>query len=167
MTTIHTATDSTRAFAEFSPGKLILQIRHAGLYLLSKWKKILIFATACGLAIAIYSFFKKPDYVAEITFALDEQASQDNKNGFSELEHELGIVSALDAGAVFSSMTNIVELIQSRLLIEKTLRSSVNIDGKSLVFADFFLDSLDYRDKWLKGTRDYHHNFVSAKKNHK
>ncbi len=165
MTTITPTGEPIGTFDEFSPKRIILQTRLACIYLLSKWKQILFFALLCGIAIAIYSFFKKPDYAAEITFAVDEQSTQENKNNLSELDRELGIASSLDAGAVFSSLTNIVELMQSRLLIEKTLRSSVNINGKSLVFADFFLDSLDYRDKWMKKSPYYHIDFLSKEKN--
>ena len=42
-----------------------------------------------------------------------------------------------------------VELLRSRLLMEKTLRSSVMIGKKYIVLEDFFLDSLDYRDDWV------------------
>jgi uncharacterized protein involved in exopolysaccharide biosynthesis len=165
MTDINTAhTDSNRVFDEFSPKKLILQVQSSGVYIISKWKIILLFAIIAGLAGAANSYFKKPTYVAEITFALDEGAAQSAKTDYSQLSEQLGISTVLDAGGVFSSMTNIVELIQSRLLIEKTLRSSVSIDGKSLVYADFFLDSLHYRDKWMKGSPYSRLNFLSEKK---
>ncbi len=163
MTAITPNTDMerTQVFDGLSPKKIILQIQGALSYLLSKWKIILPLAIACGLALAIYSLFKKPDYVAEITFTLDEEATQSPRNAYSELGEELGLTSP-EAGSVFSSMTNIVELMQSRLLIEKTLRSKTTIDGKSLVFADFFLDSLEYRDKWMKKSPYYHLRFDST-----
>jgi len=53
--------------------------------------------------------------------------------------------------------------MQSRLLIEKTLRSTVNVEGKNVLLADFFLDSLDYREKWMKKSRFYHLDFLSKK----
>ena len=34
--------------------------------------------------------------------------------------------------------------------IEKTLKSTITINNHKLIFADFFLDSLDYREKWTK-----------------
>jgi hypothetical protein len=145
--------ESNRVFDEFSPKKLILQARSAIRYTISRWYKILGFGLLCGLAGAAYSLTKKPIYAAEITFALDEGATQSEKNEYSGLAEELGLSTSLNAGGVFSSMTNIVELIRSRLLIEKTLKSSVIIDGKSLLFADFFLDSLKYREKWMKNRR--------------
>ena len=66
------------------------------------------------------------------------------------MSEQLGIGSLMDAGGVFSSATNIVELMQSRLMIEKTLRNTTQVGNRKLVFADFFLDSLDYRKKWFE-----------------
>lgn len=166
MTAVTPNTDTARTFDEFSPRKLILQIQRAFAYIFSKWKIILLVALLCGIALAIYSYFKKPYYVAEVTFTLDEEATQGAKSGFSALGEELGLTSP-EAGGVFSSTTNIVELMRSRLVIEKTLRTVDTINGKPLVFADFFLDSLDYREKWMKKSPYYHLNFLSAKKDEK
>jgi Chain length determinant protein len=160
--------NSNRVFDEFSPKKLILQGRSAFKYVLSRWKLILLAGILLGAAAAIYTFFTKPNYQAEITFAIDEVPSEPAaKSTFSEISDELGLGTTLDGGTVFSSLTNIVELMQSRLLIEKTLRSAANIDGTQVVFADFFLDSLDYRDKWMKNSPYYHINFQVPKKDKK
>lgn len=154
-------TGSSQVFDEFSPRKLVVLGQHSGAYLFSKWKTILLVALLFGLGGYIRSYLKKPTYVAEITFALDEGAGQSTKSEYSQLSEQLGIETILNAGGVFSSPTNILELMQSRLLIEKTLRDSVSIAGKQIIFANFFLDSLDYRDKWLKGQQL---NFSSVKK---
>lgn len=133
-----------------------------GRYLLSKWLVILAAALLFGVAGAAYSLTKKPQYIAEMTFVLDEEATQSPRSGISQLSEELGLGS--DAGGVFSSPTNIAELMMSRLLIEKTLRSTVQVEGgKPLLLADFFLDSLDYREKWMKKSRFYHLDFLSKK----
>jgi len=149
------------SYEEFSPRKFILQLQGLGRYLLSKWLVILAVALLFGIAGAAYSFTKKPQYIAEMTFVLDEEATQSPRSGISQLSEELGLGS--DAGAVFSSPTNIAELMMSRLLIEKTLRSTVKVEGKNVLLADFFLDSLDYREKWMKKSRFYHLDFLSQK----
>ena len=149
------------SYEEFSPRKFILQLQGLGRYILSKWLVILAVALLFGIAGAAYSFTKKPQYIAEMTFVLDEEATQSPRSGISQLSEELGLGS--DAGAVFSSPTNIAELMMSRLLIEKTLRSTVNVEGKNVLLADFFLDSLDYREKWMKKSRFYHLDFLSKK----
>jgi uncharacterized protein involved in exopolysaccharide biosynthesis len=157
-----------RVFNEFSPKILILQTKSVLLYLLSRWGTILLFATLTGLAAAAYYYFKKPNYTAEITFALDEGVAQ-NHSANVEVDRDFGIgremgLSSYDAGTIFSSMTNIVELMQSRLLIEKTLRKTIKIDQHTVTFADFFLDSLDYRKKWLKKSSVARPDFSAAHK---
>jgi hypothetical protein len=145
-----------RVFDEFSPKRMILQLRSVFVYVLSKWRTVLLTALILGAAGATYSYFKKTDYVAEVTFALDEGAapSQAGRSGLSEITDALGMGGpSYDAGGVFSSPTNIVELMESRLLVEKTLRNTVLVNGHSLSLADFFLDSLGYREKWLKGKK--------------
>ena len=165
METIHT-TELSRVSDDFSPKKFILQVQSMGGYLISKWLLILLFAVIFGIAGIIYVSTKDAVYTAEISFALDEEATQKAQNGFVELGEELGLgSSSVDAsGALFGRMTNIVELMQSRLLIEKTLKSSVSINGKPLIFADFFLDSLkNYRSEWMEGA-PYDHLVFNSKK---
>src|SRR5882672_10993541 len=147
---------------EFSPRKFLLQVQSAGRYIRSKWKMILLAGILAGLGGGVYSLFKKPVFVAEITFVLDEEATQAPRSGLSVLGEELGLGGA-DAGGVFSSPTNIAELMMSRLLVEKTLRSTVNVEGKKVLLADFFLDSLGYREKWMKKSPYYHLDFLSKK----
>jgi len=126
-----------------------------GRYILSKWWIILGAGILLGLAAALYSMTKKPQYIAEVTFVLDEEATQAPRSGISQLSEELGL--GADAGGVFSSPTNIMELMQSRLLMEKTLRSTVQVEGKRVLLADFFLDSLEYREKWKMEKSPYYH----------
>ena len=160
---------SDRVFDEFSPKKLFFQFKNIVFFVISKWPIILTIALICGSAAAVYTYLKKPTYLAEITFVLDEGIASNSKSAYSKLGEEFGIELGSDAGGVFSSMSNIVELMQSRLLIEKTLKSSVTINGKSLLFADFFLDSLNYREKWMKNnlykTIDFNTQYKDSKKN--
>ncbi len=165
METVYHTTEPQKAADDFSPKKFILQIQSMGSYLLSKWLLISLIALLFGIAGAIYVSTKDAVYTAEITFALDEEATQKAQNGFVELGEELGLgSSSVDAsGALFGRMTNIVELMQSRLLIEKTLRSTVAINGKPLIFADFFVDSLNYRSEWMLDA-PYDHLVFNSKK---
>lgn len=139
------------AFDEFSPKKILRAIRTIWAYVRSKLKWILGLAILSGIIGASIAYFKKPLYAAEITFALDEEKALHNKSEFSEFSEQLGL-APIDGGNVFSNVNNIAELIKSRLIIEKTLRSTVKIHNKEILFANFFLDSLDWRDKWLSSS---------------
>ncbi|MBI3883107.1 MAG: hypothetical protein HY305_02545 [Sphingobacteriales bacterium] len=148
-------------FDEFSPKQLIIHFQSVIGYLRSKWLPIILTGLLLSITTSIYYMLKKPTYVAEITFALDEEANHDMRSSFTQLSKELGLSSGgVGSDAVFNSIPNIVELMKSRLLVEKALRSSVNINGKTIVFADFFLDSLNYRDKWMKDNPSYQFNTV-------
>lgn len=166
MDTVYHTNESQKIQDDFSPKKFILQISSMSSYLLSKWLMILLFASLFGIAGIIYASTKDDVYTSEITFALDEEATQRAQNGFVELGEELGLgSSSVDAsGALFGRMTNIVELMQSRLLIEKTLRDTVLLNSKKLTFADFFLDSLkSYRSEWM-AEAPYDHLVFNSKK---
>lgn len=160
---METATYNTQQFNDdFSPKRFLQQVSSIIRYLLSKWLIIVSVGIGFGILGAIYASSKNTTYQSEISFALEEEATQKAKNGFVEMGEELGLgSSSIDAsGALFGRMTNIVELMQSRLLIEKTLRSTVTIYGKPIIFANFFLDSLDdYRNKWLKDAPYYNLKF--------
>jgi cbb3-type cytochrome oxidase subunit 3 len=155
--------NTQKRFDEFSPRRLILMVHKAFSYLFSKWFIILFVGVLLGGAYAAYSFYKKPKYTAEFTFALDDGAANSSAgNSLSALSQQLGFESTYEAGGVFSSMTNILELMQSRLIIEKTLKRSVTPYNKQIVFADFFLDSLGYRKKWMKGSPYYNIDFLKT-----
>jgi uncharacterized protein involved in exopolysaccharide biosynthesis len=152
-----------RRFDEFSPKRLLLLINKAFKYLLSKWWIIILAGLALGSLYAALNFSKKPAYTAELVFALDDGAVKSSSNNFSALSEELGFGSTYEAGGVFSSMTNILELLQSRLIIEKTLKRSVDLNGKKILFADFFLDSLNFRNKWMNSSSFKQINFLNTK----
>lgn len=154
--------ENDRVFDEFSPKKLLFQLKSIVDYVISKWLFILVVAILFAIATYFYMFLKKPSYLAVITFALDEGVAVNTKSPYSKLEQEFGIELGSDAGGVFSSTSNIVELMQSRLLIEKTLKSSVTINKHKLLYADFFLDSLDYREKWTKNRPSNKINFTDS-----
>lgn len=161
------ATDNTveeKRFEEFSPKKMILSIHNAFKYLLSKWWVLLLCGMAIGLIYVLFSMSKKTTYTAELSFALDDgTVKSTTSNSFSALSQELGFGPTYEAGGVFSSVTNILELLQSRLIVEKTLKRSVTLNGKAILFADFFLDSLDFRRKWMAGSPYEKANFLKTK----
>lgn len=135
------------SFDEFSPRRVIGWFSNLSGHLTKQWWKILLVALAGGLLGLTLAYLKKPGFKAEITFAVDEQKEQNNRSSFSEFSEQLGLGS-IDGGNVFSSIGNIQELIRSRVLIEKTLRKKVPTNP-SFTFADFYIDSCGFREKWI------------------
>jgi len=128
-------------------------------YLLSKWKLIVFFAlVGAGIGL-LYAFIKKPEYKAVVTFALE-----DDKQAGGGLSSALGLASSLgidlgtNAGGAFSG-ANLIELMKSRKMVQKTLLSSCNINNNQLVLANQLL-SISKLDKALANKSAYYKDFT-------
>lgn len=157
--------EGNRRFDEFSPKKLLFLAGATGRYVLSKWIWIVSVGVLFGISGAIKSYLTKPVYTAEISFTLDEGPAETQQSTYARLAAQLGLPALNSAGGVFTNIPNILELMKSRFLIDKTLRNSVVVNGKRLTLADFFLDSLHYRDEWMKGSPSYHTSFAESQRN--
>ncbi|MFM9911826.1 MAG: hypothetical protein ACKVOW_21080 [Chitinophagaceae bacterium] len=163
MTSTTSNTNQGFESSGLSPKLIILQIRSAWRFLLSKWLIIFGIAIVAGAIGAIIASYKKTTIKAEVTFAVDEGNNRQDHSTFSLFSEQLGL-APIDGGIVFTNAGNIVELLKSRLLIEKTLRSFTEINKKKILFADFFLDSLDFRPQWVGNNQSTKLNFTSGKK---
>lgn len=142
-----------RVIDEFSPKKLILQVQNLIKYVLRKWYIILLAGIICSAAAWLYySKKKKTEFIAEITFAIDEEITKQKKSGLSEITEQLGLGSS-DAGLLYNSESNFAILMMSRLMMENTLRKQVPEMKPHYTYADFFLDSLKLKDKWMKRSK--------------
>lgn len=95
-------------------------------YLRTKWLFILIFVLIGAVTGVTISIFQKKDYVAELTFALEEKGG--GANAYAGIASQLGIDLGGEGGAF--SGDNSLELIKSRKLIEQTLLTPVMINGE-------------------------------------
>lgn len=133
---------------EISIKEVILKIKAAWSYLLSKWITIIIVAIIGGLLGFTYAYIKKPIYTATSTFVLE-----DSKSGglgqYAGLASLAGIDIGGNSNGIFQG-DNILELYKSRLMIEKTLLSTVNIGGKKELLIDRYINLNHLRDKWRK-----------------
>jgi hypothetical protein len=129
-------------------------------YLLSKWKPIfltVIFGVILGLT---YSFIKKPIYTATLSFALE-----DEKSGGGGLGSALGLASTLGldlgggGGSIFTG-SNLTELFKSRTMVEKTLLSPVDVNGKVISLAEMYIQNNGWREKWSKKPKFAHIQFL-------
>jgi uncharacterized protein involved in exopolysaccharide biosynthesis len=138
---------------EISLKELIFKIREWYRFLLTKWK-LIILVSAIGGAIGLtYANFQKPIYKAELTFALEEE-----KSGGGGLSGALGLASSfgidLDgggAGGAFSG-ANLMALMKSRKIVEKTLLSPVDFKGKTISLAEYYIEFNEFREGWAKNT---------------
>ncbi|MGI4729358.1 MAG: hypothetical protein ACRYGB_12355, partial [Janthinobacterium lividum] len=137
--------DSNIEHNDISLKDIVIRINSGWNYFKSKWKLIFISATIGGSTGLIYSHFKKPIYVATSTFVLE-----DNKtNGLGQYSG-LASLAGIDVGGsngIFQG-DNLLELYKSRVMIQKTLLTPVNINGKSQLLIDRYINFNHLRDKW-------------------
>jgi hypothetical protein len=136
-------------------------------YLLSQWKIILIAGMAGGALGLAYSFFKKPDYTATLTFVVE-----DEKSGGGGLGGALGLASSFGfdlgggGGSIFTG-PNLTELFKSRTMVEKTLLNPVTVKGKVISLAEMYIQSHKWRDNWNDNPKFKNIHFLpNDKRNH-
>lgn len=153
---IYTAKDD-----ETSIKDLILNFKNSISYVKSKWLVILL----CGIIGSglgfLLSKFKKTTYSATTTFVLEGGGDGGGKLGqYAGLASMAGIdIGSSGGGGIFQG-DNILELYKSRKMIESTLLSVVNSDGKNQLLIDRYLDFNQLRESWSKYPALYHIQFV-------
>lgn len=129
-------------------------------YLKSKWKIIIQAAFIGGLLGLGYSFSKKPIYTATLTLALEEKTAG-GYSGISSIASSFGLNLGGGDGGAFAG-DNIIELMKSRLLIEKTLLTKVNINGKEVLLINRYIEFNKLKENWAKKPEIKNLKFVSA-----
>jgi hypothetical protein len=114
----------------------------------SKWKTIVLAGIIGGVLGLGYSFTKKTIYTAKLSFALEEKGSGGGNLSSLAAQFGLGGIGGSEGG-VFSG-GNMIELLKSRFLIEKTLLSTVTINGKSDLLLNRYIRFNKLDKKWAK-----------------
>ena len=99
-----------------------------------KNKLIILISIICSFVFCTYSHFKQTQFLAELTFVVEKDASVENFGSASSLIKNFGF----DLGGSSStfSKNNIIELLKSRLVINKALMKKYGI--KSRIIHIFF-----------------------------
>lgn len=105
-------------------------------YFLKNSLLISIVVVLFGVAGIFYSWFQKPIYKSEMLFAIESDNS-------SKLGSISGLASQfigvdLSGGNIFEG-DNLIELLKTRNIIEKTLLTPINIDGKETLLIDRYI----------------------------
>ena len=133
---------------EISLKELVLKIKEWYQFLLTQWKLIVLAGIIGGLIGFTYAYFQKPTYKATLTFAMEEE-----KSGGGGLSGALGLASSLgidlgsSVGGAFAG-SNLIELMKSRKLVEKTLLSPITVNGKTQSLADYYLEFNEMKKGW-------------------
>jgi hypothetical protein len=122
---------------EISIAELVHGITGLIRYLFSKWWLILIVGVLFGSAGVLYAWYKKPIYIAELSF-VTEGESKGGLGMYSGLAAQFGLDIGGGGGGAFVG-DNLIELLKSRNLIEKTLLSKIS-DTSSQLVIDYYLE---------------------------
>jgi len=117
-------------------------------YLRSKWLVILIGCIIGVLLGYLYATYKKPKYVAASTFALEDANGGGSLGQMAGLASMVGIeIGSSGNGGVFQG-DNLIELYKSRSMIQQSLLSEADFNGKKQLLIDRYLDFNNLKAKW-------------------
>ena len=133
-------------------------------YFKSQWKIIFLAGIIGGLLGLGYSYTKKTIYTAKLSFALEEKGSGGGNLSSLAAQFGLGGIGGGDGG-VFSG-GNMIELLKSRFLIEKTLLSTVTINGKSDLLLNRYIRFNKLDKAWAKNKKLVDLKFANADRTH-
>ena len=134
---------------EISLKELIQKIQEWIAYLKTQWKIIVGIAAIGGITGFVYASFQKPAYSATTTFVLEEDKGGGGLGGALGLASSFGFDLGGGGGGLFSA-TNIIELMKSRLVVEKTLLNPVHLAGKEISLADYYIQINKLKEDWVK-----------------
>lgn len=137
---------------EISVRELISKLKFAIKYIKSK-RVILIWFSILGAIIGItYSFVSAPEYKAVSTFVLEENGHSGGLGlgQYSSLASLAGIDIGGGSEKGLFQGDNILELYKSRLMIEKTLLTTVQIGDKKQLLIDRYIQSNKTWFPWKK-----------------
>jgi len=134
---------------KISLGFLIQRLRYWFYFILSKWLKIGIGAVLILLLVIAANYLKPKSYTARTTFVLENESS----NGLGDLGSLASLagvnIGALSEGSVLFQIDNIQELYRSQRMIEKTLLTTIDVDGGDSKLISRFAESNKLDKDWM------------------
>ena len=133
---------------EISFKSLLAKVKAEYNYLISKRKKLFVIGLIGALLGLGYATIKKPVYTASLSFALeDDGSSSGGLGGALGLASQFGFDIGGGGGGIFSG-SNLTELFKSRNMVQQTLLSPVEFNGKNISLAEMYIQNHSWRDKW-------------------
>lgn len=123
---------------ESSLKELIQKLGEINSYLKTQWRKLLLISLLGGIGGYFFAKSQKPKYTAKLTFALVEGVDKLGGIGSIASQFGLDLIGGGSSGAF--SGDNLLELMKSRLLIEKTLLTTVDSFGKPKLLVNQYID---------------------------
>lgn len=135
---------------EISLKELIQKIQEWIAYLKTQGMLIIGIAAVGAIIGFVYASFQKPTYQATTTFVLEEAQGGGGLGGALGLASSFGFDLGGGGGGGLFTSSNIIELMKSRLVVEKTLLNPVQIGGKETSLADYYIQVNQLKEDWAK-----------------
>ena len=135
-------------------------------YIFSQYILILKIAIVTGCLGLGYAYFEKDKFKAEATFIVEEKSG--SKSGLGALASSVGFdLGSLTGGSAgLFEGDNILDIMQSRLIVEKVLLSHLDTTNPgSPTLADIYAASHGLSKKWAKDPQLATFNFYTTPKN--
>lgn len=146
---INTDNATNKVEDEVSLKELIIKLKEGWQYLRSKWVLILLVGVVGAVLGLLVAVLKKPTYDAELTFVLEEEQGGSGALGaYAGIASQFGInLGGMEGEGLFNK-DNIVEFLKSRRMIQKTLLTEVDFEGKRQLLVDRYAEMNKLKEKW-------------------
>lgn len=142
-----TADNQSKTSDEITLKELLLKLGRGFRFILSKGFIILFFGIVGGVFGYYYAAKKKPIYTATTNFVLEDGSSQGGLGNIGSLASIAGINLGSGGGDLFHG-DNIIKLYKSRKMVEETLLSEVDFNGKKKLLIDAYIEFNDLKSIW-------------------
>lgn len=134
---------------EISLKELVVKIKEWVDFLKTKLLLIVFIGLVGSIMGFTYAYFQKPTYKAVLTFAMEEDKGSGGLGGALGLASSFGIDVGGGGGGAFAG-SNLIELMKSRLLVEKTLLNPVVVNNDTISIAEYYIRNNKLRENWGK-----------------
>ena len=134
--------------SEIDTYSIIKSIKDFITFSLKKWVVISLILIVAAILGATIIWLQKPKYSAYLTFALEETSN--DVGGYANLAAQLGFnIGGGSSSGVFKG-DNLLELMKSKYILQKTLLSEENINGKKELLINYYLKMTKKGDEYVK-----------------
>lgn len=132
---------------EISLKELFLKLGEWSRYIGRNWKLLLLAGISGGAIGIACSFLIQPTYTGHLTFVLEEEDGGNPLGAYMGLASQFGINLAGGESGMFSG-ANIMQLLQSRLMIERALLAPFDTVNSTETLADRYILNNELRKDW-------------------
>lgn len=115
---------------------------------IKKYTITILVAALLGVIIGItYAYLKKPHYIAKLSFALEDDKTNSSLGAYAAIAGQFGLDLEGNGGGAFAG-DNLLELMKSRTMVEKTLLTPIKINNKQITLAQHYIDFNNFKEDW-------------------